>query len=189
MPSDSAPSISPTLPNAAFQCLPSPLFYNPAFLPVLPIVPQPTDGAPCSNGQFDTVVSSVQSINGVVALLPILQLVPVYFPTFPFPRLPAPVASPTYSPLHSVSSATNSNQSSKTQPSVSSASNKNKLSSGLSKSPVLILSSATNSNLSSNVLKSQVPILSSTAINSNLSSNTPVPVASPLTYVPSLVLL
>ncbi|KAG8184934.1 hypothetical protein JTE90_011068 [Oedothorax gibbosus] len=36
MPSDSAPSISPTLPNAAFQCLPSPLFYYPAFLPVLP---------------------------------------------------------------------------------------------------------------------------------------------------------
>ncbi|KAG8185395.1 hypothetical protein JTE90_018616 [Oedothorax gibbosus] len=186
MPSDSAPSISPPLPIAAFQCLPSPLFYYPAFLPVLPLFPQPTDGAPFSNGQSDTVVSSVQSINGVVPLLPIFQLVPVYFPTFPFPQLPAPVASPTYSPLHSGSSATNSNHSSKTQPSVSSASNKNKLPSDLSKSPMPILSSATNSNLSSNILKSQVPILSTTAINSNLSSNTQVPVASPLTSVPKI---
>ncbi|KAG8180626.1 hypothetical protein JTE90_018244 [Oedothorax gibbosus] len=109
MPSDSAPSISPTLPNAAFQCLPSPLYYYPAFLPVLPFVPQPSNGAPFSNGQSDTVVSSVQSINVVVPLLPIFQLVPVYFPTFPFPQRPAPVASPTYSPLHSGSSATNSN--------------------------------------------------------------------------------
>ncbi|KAG8175466.1 hypothetical protein JTE90_004158 [Oedothorax gibbosus] len=58
---------------------------------------EPTNGARFSNGQSDTVVSFVQSINGVVPLLP---MVPVYFPTFPFPELPAPVASPTHIRLY-----------------------------------------------------------------------------------------